>query len=159
MPSPENLTAETVTESFYGVYHGQAALPIAAENLNILKGAVDSYTVGIHNGQGFAPVGYNGVYDLEKLSSKEPYDVFLSGPQSLIQITNPNAKTDRELVIFRDSFGSSIAPLLVSEYKTVTLIDIRYLESVKLKFFMDFHGQDVLFLYSALVLNSGSMLK
>lgn len=159
MPVPEALTPETVTESFYGVYHGQAALPLSPESLKVLKGKTNSYTVGIHNGQGFAPVAYEGVYDLEKLSSKEPYDVFLSGPQSLVQITNPNAKTDRELIIFRDSFGSSVAPLLVSEYKTVTLIDIRYLESAKLKFFMDFHGQDVLFLYSTLVLNNGSTLK
>ncbi|MBR4862989.1 MAG: hypothetical protein IKU07_00315 [Oscillospiraceae bacterium] len=159
MPAPKELTAETVTDAFYGVYYGQAALPLQPEDLTVLKGVTDSYTVGIHNGQGFAPVSYSGVYDLEKLGSKEPYDVFLSGPQSLLQITNPNATTDRELIIFRDSFGSSIAPLLVSQYKTVTLVDIRYLETAKLKFFMDFHGQDVLFLYSALVLNSGSTLK
>ena len=159
MPAPEGLTPETVTEEFHGVYYGQAALPLQPENLTVLKGATDDYKVGIHNGQSFAPVAYSGVYDLEKLGSKEPYDVFLSGPQSLLQITNPNATTDRELIIFRDSFGSSIAPLLVSQYKTVTLVDIRYLETAKLKFFMDFHGQDVLFLYSALVLNGGSTLK
>ena len=41
----------------------------------------------------------------------DPYSVFLSGSKSLLTITNPSADTDRELVIFRDSFASSLAPL------------------------------------------------
>ena len=52
---------------------------------------------------------------------------FLGGSKSLISIENPNAKTDRELVMFRDSFGSSIAPLLAEDYAKITLVDIRYL--------------------------------
>ena len=157
MPAPikEDLAATVVTDAFYGVYHGQAALPLKPETLQILTGdAIDDLQVGIHNGQDFAPVSYKGVYDMEKLNSKEPYDVFLSGPQSLIQIQNPDAKTERELIIFRDSFGSSISPLLVSEYKTVTLVDIRYLDSRMLGRYLEFHGPDGLFLYSTLVLNS-----
>ena len=52
------------------------------------------------------------IYNMEKKSGKDPYEIFLSGPRSLITIENPNCKSDNELVIFRDSFGSSIAPLL-----------------------------------------------
>lgn len=159
-PAPGNFAVTAVTDRFYGVYHGQSALPLEPETLRILTStAINDLQVGIHNGQAFAPVSYQGVYDREKLDSKEPYDVFLSGPQSLIQIVNPNAKTDKELIIFRDSFGSSIAPLLVAEYKTVTLVDTRYLDSRMLGRFLEFKGQDVLFLYSTLVLNSGSVLK
>lgn len=159
-PAPGNFHVNIATGSFYGVYHGQAALPLPAETLRILENEnINALQVGIHNGQSFAPVSYQGVYDLDKLTSKEPYDVFLSGPQSLLQIQNPNAKTDRELIIFRDSFGSSIGPLLVADYKTVTLVDIRYLDSRMLGRYLEFNGQDVLFLYSTLVLNSGSILK
>lgn len=154
-----NFAVRIATDSFRGVYHGQAALPLPDETLRILVNErLEAYQVSIHNGMGFVPVAYEGVYDMEKLTSKDPYDVFLSGPQSLIRIENPNAKTDKELIIFRDSFGSSIAPLLVAEYKTVTLVDIRYLDSRMLGRYLDFHGQDVLFLYSTLVLNS-NMLK
>ena len=74
--------------------------------------------------------------------------------RSILKIENPNAKTDRELIIFRDSFGSSMAPLLVQDYAQVTLIDIRYMNQNLLPMFVDFHGQDVLFLYSTLVLNN-----
>ena len=56
------------------------------------------------------------IYDLAKGAGKDPYELFLSGSVSLLTIENPNADTDRELVIFRDSFGSSLAPLLVPGY-------------------------------------------
>ena len=74
-------------------------------------------------------------------------------------IDNPAAATDRELVVFRDSFGSSLVPLLVEGYARVTLIDIRYVNSAYLGNFVDFHGQDVLFLYSTLLLNDSLALR
>jgi len=50
-------------------------------------------------------------------------------------------------------------PLLSRGYKTVTVVDIRYLSSAMLSRFMDFRGKDVLFLYSTLVLNSSNQLQ
>ena len=44
-------------------------------------------------------------------------------------------------------------------YKTVTLVDIRYLQSNMLGRYLTFEGQDVLFLYSTLVLNNSSTIK
>ena len=99
------------------------------------------------------------VYNMDKLESRDLYDVYLSGATPLLTIDNPNAETDRELIVFRDSFGSSLTPLLLKSYKTVTLVDIRYLASDYLGQFVDFHGQDVLFLYSTLVLNNSGTLK
>ena len=76
-----------------------------------------------------------------------------------IRLENPQAETDRELVIFRDSFGSSLAPLLVPGYAKVTLADIRYLPSSQIGKYLTFTDQDVLFLYSAPVLNNSDTLK
>ena len=42
---------------------------------------------------------------------------------------------------------------------TVTVVDIRYVSSMVLSSFVDFHGQDVLFLYSTSVLNSENALR
>lgn len=99
------------------------------------------------------------IYDMTKLDSRDLYDVYLSGAKALLTIENPNAGTDRELIVFRDSFGSSIVPLLLSDYARVTLVDIRYVQTELLGQFLDFHGQDVLLLYSTLVLNSSAALK
>ena len=82
--------------------------------------------------------------------------MFLSGTKALLRIDNPNATTDEELIIFRDSFGSSITPLLAEGYKSIYLVDIRYVMPDLLDRFIDFEGKDVLYLYSALILNSNS---
>ena len=44
-------------------------------------------------------------------------------------------------------------------FDEVTVVDIRYLASDWVGRYVDFHGQDVLFLYSTLVLNSSNSLK
>ena len=96
---------------------------------------------------------------MDMLGSKDLYDVFLSGAKSLLTIENPNAATDRELIVFRDSFGSSMVPLLARDYAKVTLVDIRYMSPTILGNFVEFGGQDVLFLYSTLVLNNSETIK
>lgn len=155
VPREEDFVKVKLERPFYGVYYGQAALPMEPEELYILESdLLKDCQVYAFETKKYAPV-----YDLEKLSGKDPYEVFLSGPKSILRIENPNAGTDKELIIFRDSFGSSVAPLLVQDYKTVTLVDIRYLDSRLLGRFLEFTGQDVLYLYSTLVLNSGSTLK
>ena len=149
------LHQSRVERPFYGVYYGQAALPMAAEDLFVMTGDIlDACTVYNHEtGKTTA------IYDMSKLDSRDLYDVYLSGATALLTIENPNAATDKELVVFRDSFGSSLIPLLVKDYKTVTVVDIRYIASDFLGSYVDFHGQDVLFLYSTLVLNSSNTLK
>ena len=151
----EELTPEVVERPFYGVYYGQAALPMDAELMVVLKNEMlENCTVYNHE-----TGATTGIYDWEKLSSRDLYDIYLSGATALLTIENPNAATDKELVVFRDSFGSSMIPLLVKDYKTVTVVDIRYIASDYVGHYVDFHGQDVLFLYSTLILNSSDTLK
>ncbi len=154
-PKPEDYTQVTLERPFFGVYYGQAALPMEPEELNVLSSALLEQCSVYNHETGT----YGAVYDMEKLDSNDLYEVFLSGSVSLLTIENPLATTDRELIVFRDSFGSAIVPLLVQGYRTITVVDIRYLPSARLGSFLDFHGQDVLFLYSSLVLNNSEALK
>lgn len=154
-PQPGEYAMEKMTEPFYGVYYGQAALPMEPDELWLLRNEMlDGCRVYNHE-----TGKYGSIYDRTKLSGDDLYEVFLSGSVSLLTIENPNATTDRELILFRDSFGSSMAPLLVQGYKRVTLVDIRYLPTAMLDRFVKFQGQDVLFLYSTLVLNNGQTLQ
>ncbi len=155
-PKAADYSEVQADKPFYGVYYGQAALPMEPDTLTWLENeTLRQCTVYDYE------TGKTGsVYDTAKLTeSRDMYDVFLSGARALLTIENPNAKTDRELLVFRDSFGSSLVPLLLGDYARVTLVDIRYVSSAKLDSFLDFRGQDVLFLYSTLVLNSSSSLK
>lgn len=147
-------TKNTLNNPFYGVYYGQCALPLPAESIDYLTNDIlDLCTVTDYENNKTL-----GIYDFEKAYGNDPYQMFLSGSLSLLTIDNPAAKNDRELIIFRDSFGSSIAPLLVDGYSKITLVDIRYLRSDYLDKFIEFNNQDVLFLYSTLVLNNSETL-
>ena len=154
-PVPETYTEEVLERPFYGVYYGQAALPMAADSIRILNSPLlDNCTVYDHE-----TGKTTSVYDRNKLGSKDLYEVFLSGPKSLLTIENPAGKEGKELIVFRDSFGSAIIPLLLQDYAKVTVVDIRYIQIDLLERFIDFRGQDVLFLYSTLVLNNSSTIK
>ena len=100
----------------------------------------------------------SGVYDEKKLGEMDSYDVFLSGSTPLVTIENDNCETKKELIIFRDSFSSSLAPLLVEEYNKITLIDTRYVSYEIIGDFVDFENCDVLFMYSTLVINNSNIV-
>ena len=156
-PTETEYSVNALSQPFKGAYSGQIALPIKAETLYYLTSPVlDSCTVTSHNTGKALPAH---MYDMEKATGRDPYEMFLSGNDALITIDNPCAENQRELIIFRDSFGSSIAPLLVESYSKITLVDLRYINSAMLSSFMEFDDQDVLFLYSTMLLNNSLAIK
>ena len=154
---PAEYKANNVSEPFYGVYCGQYALPVEPDSISYLTNdIIDELKVTIYDTG--KPV-VSDVYDMSKVISKDPYEMFLSGAVAVQTIENPNATNDRELIIFRDSFGSSMAPLLAQGYAKTTLLDIRYVSSDMLSAFADFENADILFMYSTIVLNSSTSFK
>lgn len=147
-PKAEDFTVEKIDMPFYGVWYGKAGLPVAADELNVLRSELlDSLTINVE-------LKPSPVYDESQLSGSDPYNIFLGGAKKgLVIIENPNAATDKKLVIFRDSFGSSIAPLFVQDYQSITLVDLRVMSRMNLGM-VDFQDADVLFMLSALVLNN-----
>lgn len=140
---------------FYGVYYGQAALSLKPDKMKYLTNdTIKNMSVFDYENNKEIPV-----YDLSKMEEADPYELYAGGPVSLVTIENRKAGTDEELIVFRDSFGSSIAPLLAQGYKKVTLVDIRYIQPAVLSSYIDFTDKDVLFLYSTLVLNNSETLK
>lgn len=140
---------------FYGVYYGQLALPIEPDQIGYLENDLFSDCVVFdHENQKEIPM-----YDLNLAAGRDGYEMFLSGSLSVITIENPSATSEKELVIFRDSFGSSLAPLLVEGYQKITILDIRYLNEKMIGNFVEFSNQDVLFLYSTSVLNNESSFR
>ena len=142
---------------FYGVYYGQAALPMEPDTLNYLTNEMleDCKVFTYETGK---PVEIP-MYDMEKAAGKDPYEMFLSGTRPILTIENPHVDNGEELIVFRDSFGSSLVPLLAKAYEKITILDIRYVNSSMLGQFVEFGDQDVLFLYSTMLLNSSLALK
>ena len=154
-------------EGFCGVYLGQSALNVPPDTLKYLT---NSYTENakvygidpevLKNDFGVEDNLSDKVYALDRFFGIDGYDVFLSGAQPVVTMECENAKTDRELVIFRDSYGSSIAPLFLGAYNKVTLVDLRYIPSMLVSEYVDLkEGQDVLFLYSTMMINKAMTMK
>ena len=149
----ENEYTQVTIENFYGVYFGQAALPMDGEDLVMLESGL------LQNCRVTDPITGKTSAVYEEVKSSDLYEVFLSGAQPLLVIENPAGKEGKELVLFRDSYGSSLAPLLLQSYSRVPLVDIRYIHPDQIGDYVNFQNQDVLFLYSTLILNSGRSLK
>lgn len=140
---------------FYGVYYGESALNRKPESLTYLTNdLLDNVQVTYLENKEL-----NKIYNTENLESMDSYEVYLDGASSFIEIVNKNSSANKELIIFRDSFGSSITPLLVNYYSKITLIDSRYITSKNYEELIKYTNQDVLFMYSTLIVNNSFSLK
>lgn len=153
------LTADyevrTAAESWSGVYLGQLALPLEGDTLNYITNDVLEQCIATSYDTGTAEP--DSLYNQEAIHDKDPYTFFPD--DAVFVIENPNASTDKELILFRDSFGGSLAPYFCEAYSKVTLVDIRYVNPALLGQWIEWEGRDVLFLYSTIMLNNSSAFK
>ncbi|MEE1086615.1 MAG: DHHW family protein [Schaedlerella sp.] len=87
------------------------------------------------------------VYDKSALSEKDKYQLFFGGNQSKVEISTLN-KTERKLLVFKDSYANCFVPFLIPYYNEIIMVDPRY-------YYDDVHTlidreriTDVLFLYN-----------
>lgn len=139
-----------IENPFYGVYVGQSALKWEPDTILYLENEMTKAAV---------VEGAKGIYDKSKATGKDPYEMFLSGNQPIVSIKNKENTSGKKLIMFRDSFGSSIAPLFIEAYSEIILVDLRYIPSSMLEEEIDFNNADVLFLYNTLILNNSRSMK
>ena len=150
----ENYNEQKIT-TFKGVYAGQLPINTKEDEIRILI----NNTIGYANVDNYETKEQGEIYNFKKLNGYDKYDIYLSGATPLIEISNSNNKENKTLIIFRDSYASSLAPLLTEGYSKITLVDTRYISPKILNEYVDFENADILFLYSTLVINSSMALK
>jgi len=139
-----------------GVYAGQLALPVTSDIMTYVD--VPGLSVKYLNDRTLE-FEDGPLYDKTRFNGVDPYDMFLRGPQPLIVIENPSVP-ERELYLFRDSFGSSLAPLMMEAYSKITVIDLRYINLQVLDMVFEFKpGSDVLFIFSSQIFNNPSIVQ
>lgn len=154
----DTFKENTIEQPFYGVYYNQSGLKVPTDEIIYLTSdIIDGCTVTNYDtGKAVS----KPIYDMTKLQGADLYEMFLSGTVAVSVIENPGAAEKNELILFRDSFGSSIAPLMTSGYSKITVVDIRYIASSALRGVVDFENADtVLFLYSTVLLNNSVAMK
>lgn len=143
--------------NFKGVYSGQFPLENESkeDTIKILTNE-EIESTKVYN---FDTKKETKVYDLEKLTSNDKYDIYLSGASSILTMENKKCESNKELIVFRDSFASSLVPLFIEGYEKITLVDIRYVNLNLLSEYIEFQNKDILFLYSTSIINNSESIK
>lgn len=152
--SDKDSYTESVLEPYHGIYWEYSDGTLEADSLIYLENDDTrlSEVSGIQDQSSL-------VYDPERFCELDGYNIFLSGSQPLLTIKCPSASSEKRLVIFRDSFASSLAPLLTGSYSEITLIDLRYIPSSMLSEYIEFTDQDVLFMLSSTLFNRATLMR
>lgn len=111
---------EKVNDSFFGTYYSKTLLD------KIKPDSIYSYS----NFNNFSIENdftdkYNTLYDKEKLNTKNKYQYFLHGDPGF-SIIYGNNNSNKEILIFKDSYFHNFAPFLTQNYSKIHIVDPRY---------------------------------
>lgn len=149
-----NYTASKYTP-FYGGLYFRGANRVAADELIYLTS--DYFDkIEINN----LEKGNNrSVYDISALNSLDSYSVFLDGPSAYLEIYNPQSLNEDTLILFRDSYASSLLPLMIPSFKKIQVIDLRYYSFNLLGTLKFDINSKVLYLYGSEIINNSFSIK
>lgn len=139
----------TALSPFWGVYYGQSALPLPPDRILCMTNAEIAHAAVRRADLRTGELTDARMYYEENIGADDAYDVFLGGACTVIEIDNTLVSEGKTLYLFSDSFGRSLAPLLLSDYDRVVVYDIRYIRTSRAleKIPID-RGSDVLIAYS-----------
>lgn len=141
----EDYTVTTVTESFRGsLYSKILDFDSAYDSIQIYKktGSDASFVVTLDGEE------TDGFYHYDRLEEKDKYLFFFGGNYSEVVITNESSKEGRNLLLIKDSFANSFAPMAAENFDHIYMIDLRYYRG-DLQAYMEANDiTDVLILYN-----------
>ena len=92
---------------------------------------------------------YPSLFFLDHLSEYDWYPLFLDGNHPVTVIENQTAPADAPtLLMVKDSFGNTLAPLLVPGYGKIVLADPRYYRGSVADLCTEYGADEILFCYS-----------
>ena len=146
VPYPELSEYETVTLPGYVgtlyMYTQSATLMNNPEDFVYYKPQTP-VTVTQYNTRFENPVAANLLFDPSFMANSGYYMVF--GSDERIVHVNTECKNGRNLVIFKDSYGNALLPMLTSSFENIYLCDIRYFDLNAVDFINRVGGTDLLF--------------
>jgi len=145
VPSLEEVKQTVVTEEFLGTVHSKLNLKLSMDEIYRfeLPGTPSKVKVTVDMAESF-----DSMYVDEYLSMKDKYSYFLNGNHGLTEIVS-NGNGKGTLLIIKDSYAHSFAPLVAGDYAKVYMVDFRYFNMPITQFIMQNRVTDVLVLYNA----------
>ena len=150
-----SLDIREVTSEFYGTYYSKA---------NLYTISPDSISIFVPKNEAAYRVIYNAgereedtLYNLSYLTKRDKYSLFLNGNNPLVKIET-HVGNGRNLLIVKDSFAHTFAPLAALSFETVHMIDLRHYNMSLSQYISDNNITDVLVLYSTMNLSTDANL-
>ena len=92
---------------------------------------------------------YESLFFFDHLTEYDWYPLFLDGNHPVTVVENQTAPADGPtLLMVKDSFGNTLAPLLVPSYRKIVLVDPRYYRGRVADLCREYGANELLFCYS-----------
>ena len=92
---------------------------------------------------------YPSLFFYDHLKEYDWYPLFLDGNHPVTLVDNGSAPEDAPtLLLVKDSFGNTLAPLLVPSYRRIVLVDPRYYRGSVADLCAQYQAEEILFCYS-----------
>ena len=118
----EKYKTYCVTNSFQGTLSSSTGLFSASDSIEITVPENDiDYVVTYVDENKKSPT----LFDSSKLKEKSKYEVFFGGNYAQVKIETA-AKSNRVLLLIKDSYANCMVPMLIPHYKKIIMIDPRY---------------------------------
>ncbi|MCL2108814.1 MAG: DHHW family protein [Oscillospiraceae bacterium] len=150
---------ENVSNSFLGTLYSLTL------NDRVTPDVISVYTlsdgdpaVTVTKNDGPEVEAHPGLYFEEFLEVKDKYSYFLGPNSPLVEITSDSATTEKRLLLFKDSYAHSLVPFLAKNYKHITMVDMRYINSSYRRLFNVEDYDAVLFVYNVITFSEDTGL-
>lgn len=134
---------ETVSEDFYGTLYSTSGVHwLPPDSIERYVSGKDVTVEDVYKGT------TGGLYVDSFLDEKDQYSSFLGGIAPLRIVHNPEAATDKKLLLVRDSYSDSLAPFLCRHFAEIHLLDLRYNKTSVAQYAADMGADGIAVLYS-----------
>lgn len=135
---------ETLTTDFHGTIDAKVNIDVPGDSIESYQPITAvPYTLTYNHSE-----ERDSLYDTSSLEGRDKYAVFFGGNQPLIEAVT-EAKTDRKLLIIKDSYANCFLSFAMQDFSQIDIVDLRYF-SENLGDYMKEKGYtDICVLYNA----------
>lgn len=143
----DNYSIERVANDFYGTLYSKSSFDVDEPDsidVYIPKSSDDEVIVNYLKEK----KKEGTLYDSDGLKKKDKYTVFLEGNHPIVKI-NTTSKSDKKLLLIKDSYANSFVQFLTTHYSEIVMVDPRYYYDDIENLIKNEGTIDILYLYNA----------
>ena len=135
---------ETLTSDFHGTIDAKVNISVPGDSIERYLPLTEvPYTLTYNHSE-----ERNSLYDMSYLDGRDKYAVFFGGNQPLIE-AKTEAKTDRKLLIIKDSYANCFLSFAMQDFSQIDIVDLRYFNENLGDYIKEKQYTDICVLYNA----------